>query len=54
MQPKRIRRQDRVLAVVQENTQQALNHSGETILGVDAGTISDVLQMDRSRGPGTE
>lgn len=48
MQSKRIRRQDRVLAVVQENTQQALNHSGGTVLGVNASTISDVLQMDRS------
>lgn len=47
-QTSRISRQDRVLAVVQENTQQALASADDTDLGIHAGTISQILDMDRS------
>ena len=44
----RVSRQGRVLALVQENTQQALEREDAEGLGIHAGTISRQLQMDRS------
>lgn len=48
LQSNRISRQDRVLAVVQENTQQALNAADEGNLGIHAGTIAQILDLDRA------
>lgn len=48
LQSNRISRQDRVLAVVQENTQQALNAADEGNLGIHAGTIAQMLGLDRA------
>ena len=44
----RLSRQAKVLSVVQENTQLALERSDDTNLGIHAGAISELLGMDRS------
>ncbi len=47
-QADRLNRQARVLAAVQENTQAVLNSSSNELPGIHAGTIAEMLRMDRA------
>ena len=47
-QADRLNRQARVLAAVQENTQAVINSSSNELPGIHAGTIAEMLRMDRA------